>query len=333
MGMKSKKEEVAKEPWAPQADILEYLLPKSGEWFFDPNTQPYQGIFPAMEKAWGNRAYAATNIIPEMAAKMQGNIDYFTQGKAFDDPTLSPAIDAATRGTNRQYGEQVMPQIRGQYAGSGAGYGGSRMARDQTLATSELSNKVGQTAGDMTTQNFVNALRGATTATQQIPDVAKMHMVGGTILDDIAKQEAGFNTDPQLAKIKMWSDLINMKDYGQTMQSYQQQSGGQGAAAMQALMAAYAMYSMASALCWVADAIYGEGSEEAAMARLWISTGWKGRIADVTRTIYKKIGPTVAGVVKKSSVLKAILKPLFNQAVKRGRNYAKVNYADSNSIR
>jgi hypothetical protein len=73
------------------------------------------------------------------------------------------------------------------------------------------------------------------------------------------------------------------------------------------------------ALCWVAEAIYGKDSEEFIAARHWIRDAWKGPLADKVRSTYLKIGPWLAGEVRKSAPLREALKPLFDLAVFKGR--------------
>ena len=76
---------------------------------------------------------------------------------------------------------------------------------------------------------------------------------------------------------------------------------------------------MAVALCWVADALYGEGSDEAEAARYWVTIGWQGRLANSFRWLYRRVGPQTAVLVKRHRLLRAVVKPLFNSFVRRGR--------------
>lgn len=73
-----------------------------------------------------------------------------------------------------------------------------------------------------------------------------------------------------------------------------------------------------AAMCWVAAAIYGDGSPEFWAARRYIVYQWKGRTADIVRALYLRFGERVAKVVRKSRTLKFMLKPLFDVAVRRG---------------
>lgn len=319
MGTKSKRIVEQKQPYAPQAEVLSKLLPAAGDWFADPNTKAFTGVTPEMQRAWDYRANIARNIIPQMAAQAQQGTQFFTSGEAFKDPTLSPGIDAATRGTKRQFLEQMLPQLRSNYAGGDSGYGGSRMARDQTLATSGATSEIGRIGGDLAMDSYGGALRGLSGAAGNLPDIAKMGLLGGTIMDDLAKQESGFNVDPELAKMQAFSKLISMQDYGGNSNQYTSQSGGQAQAILGAVAAAYSIYSALASYCWVADAIYGKDSNDAKVARYWVTVGWKGKTADAARWIYKLIGPNVAKFVHKSSVLKRLLRPLFNVAVKNGK--------------
>jgi len=78
---------------------------------------------------------------------------------------------------------------------------------------------------------------------------------------------------------------------------------GKGAAAAAPLVAA----------CWIAKAIYGQHSVEAALARLWIFRLWSGPLASACRWLYRLTGRRVA----RSRLLCLTLRPLFDLAVAR----------------
>lgn len=75
-----------------------------------------------------------------------------------------------------------------------------------------------------------------------------------------------------------------------------------------------------AAMCWIADVLYGKNSKEAACARYWITIGWQGRLADVARVVYCMVGKTVAKLAKRSRIVRALLRPLFDRAVRAGAN-------------
>ena len=70
--------------------------------------------------------------------------------------------------------------------------------------------------------------------------------------------------------------------------------------------------------CWVADALYGEGTMQAKCARLWVTTGWQGWQADAFRALYYKLGPAVAALVKRSRLARRLMRPLFDRFVTKG---------------
>ena len=78
---------------------------------------------------------------------------------------------------------------------------------------------------------------------------------------------------------------------------------------------------LAPLICWVADALYGEGSSQAQLARLWVSKGWQGWPADAFRALYRRIGPWLAEAIRRHPWLGVLVRPLFNRFVRRGWDY------------
>jgi len=91
---------------------------------------------------------------------------------------------------------------------------------------------------------------------------------------------------------------------------------GGGAKDMSGIGQAVGMIGKAAIACWIAHAIYGE-TTEFLRAYEWINFGWKGRAADLTRSVYRLIGPTLS----KYPLLCRPLKPLFDIAVRKGGEY------------
>lgn len=71
-------------------------------------------------------------------------------------------------------------------------------------------------------------------------------------------------------------------------------------------------------MCWVAEALYGKHSRETAMARYWITVGWQGPYAKLGRALYRAIGRPVAALTRRSPLVRRLLKPLFDRAVRAG---------------
>lgn len=76
--------------------------------------------------------------------------------------------------------------------------------------------------------------------------------------------------------------------------------------------------ALGGTVCWVAEAIYGPGSPEFWAAWRFINERWTGRAADYVRAVYRRYGQRLAYYVRRSRVLRAVLKPLFDVAVRRG---------------
>jgi hypothetical protein len=78
-------------------------------------------------------------------------------------------------------------------------------------------------------------------------------------------------------------------------------------------------------LCWIADALYGEGSEEALAARSWVSEGWQGEEADQFREWYLEHGKLVADALKNDEEFRTAheqtYRDVFDDFVQLGRGY------------
>jgi hypothetical protein len=89
-------------------------------------------------------------------------------------------------------------------------------------------------------------------------------------------------------------------------------------------MAALQVASIAApffAGCWVADALYGEKTIQAQCARLWVCEGWQGWEADAFRAVYRRVGPTLAALIRRMPGLGRLVRPLFDRFVVLGWAY------------
>jgi hypothetical protein len=74
--------------------------------------------------------------------------------------------------------------------------------------------------------------------------------------------------------------------------------------------------------CWIAAAVYdGWDDPRVAEARNFIFNIWPSRsyLGEIVARLYAAVGEKVARIVKRSSVLRSIFKPLFNIAVRKNR--------------
>ena len=72
-------------------------------------------------------------------------------------------------------------------------------------------------------------------------------------------------------------------------------------------------------ICWTADALYGEASPQALLARYWVSLGWQGPAATVFRAVYSRVGRALAKGVSRSRFLRHLVRPVFDSFVRKGR--------------
>lgn len=77
--------------------------------------------------------------------------------------------------------------------------------------------------------------------------------------------------------------------------------------------------------CWIADALYGEDSEDATAARAWVGEGWTGDLADFFREWYYKNGMDVAYALLHDhdfkSAYEADYRDVFDEFVRKGKAY------------
>jgi hypothetical protein len=71
-------------------------------------------------------------------------------------------------------------------------------------------------------------------------------------------------------------------------------------------------------MCYTALELYGI-SPELMYARWWIGYAWKGRTANVVRAVYGRYSIQLAHAVRRSKLLRALAKPLFDIAVRKGK--------------
>jgi hypothetical protein len=80
-------------------------------------------------------------------------------------------------------------------------------------------------------------------------------------------------------------------------------------------------------MCWIADALFGEGSEKAKAARAWVTEGWQGDEADEFREWYEMNGPAIAQEIKNGQASEMKVTAyfgLFDEFVAKGREYLAV---------
>ena len=73
---------------------------------------------------------------------------------------------------------------------------------------------------------------------------------------------------------------------------------------------------IAAVACWIAAAIYGEGTQEFQLARKWIFELWQGPLANSVRNLYLDYGREIALLVRVNPEFREAIKPLFDLAVK-----------------
>ena len=79
---------------------------------------------------------------------------------------------------------------------------------------------------------------------------------------------------------------------------------------------------MPTAGCWIAEAIYGADDFRTHLVRAWLNTEFtKQRIGKIVMAFYMKFGQRIAKLVRKNIVLKTLLTPLFDCALRRAEKW------------
>ena len=74
--------------------------------------------------------------------------------------------------------------------------------------------------------------------------------------------------------------------------------------------------------CWIAEAIYGVDDPRTLLLRHWLNFEFtKQKLGRVVMAIYIAVGQQVAWAVRRSSILRAIFRPLFERALHKARTW------------
>jgi hypothetical protein len=78
--------------------------------------------------------------------------------------------------------------------------------------------------------------------------------------------------------------------------------------------------------CWVAAALYGADTPAHRLARYWIMDAWRGPTATLVRGLYRRVGPVLARAVTRWPACGRLIRPWFDQAVRRGLTALEVEH-------
>jgi hypothetical protein len=230
---------------------------------------------------------------------------------------------------NQQFGQQIQQNLGlGELANTRYGQDVAQSLGLGQLASSIFGQQVGQNLGlgqlglggaglqlqgagmipglnqdFMNTQQFLAGMGGLEKQLRQEPLTAAQQQFG-----------AATNLQSQVAQALINSTLTGGGSVSGT-QIGQQDAGTMGTISSIIGMIGSIAGIAALAFCWVAKAIYGDGTDEFLAARHWIMFAWKGRTANAVRWLYKRYGQRVAT----RPWACRMLKPLFDVAVRKGK--------------
>lgn len=136
----------------------------------------------------------ATGALSDSSASMLQGLNFLTSGAALDpssNPALQGTIDAAVRPLTQQFGQVIMPQVRGDAVLSG-GYGSNRQEINTRMAASDLERQIGDTASTIAFQGYNSGLDAMGRSLAFAPGVMQGAQLPGMTLSGIGAQERGF---------------------------------------------------------------------------------------------------------------------------------------------
>ncbi|HEX7162139.1 MAG TPA: hypothetical protein VF223_13000 [Trebonia sp.] len=230
-----------------------------------------------------------------------GRITNFGQTPLFSTSAGSPfqqIVGALTPTAQQTFERVVSPQILNQMTAGGFTPGSGAITEALANAGANLSNQVLQQAAGLTPQAFAQQLAGLQTAlgaagAPRQAQLAEESRLGDVLLQILGRgpMASGAGTATTTTERDLFGPLTSLAGTG----------------------------LLAFALCWVARAIYGEDDPRWRYARHFIFNIWSGPVARMVQRLYCRYGRQVAPYVKRSRVLKALLRPLFDIAVRKGQ--------------
>lgn len=304
-------------PTKPIGDVMNILGPMLQQ-ALQQQRQPYPGSLDIAESPYTTGAAGA-------AQGQFGNLAEIARtGAPVDTGSIFDAMQAATQRNIREtaipslqesfgvrggrYGSDfanaVTKYIADAMAGIGverakAGVGAGEAAAGRRLSASDIINRLAGTLGNI---GQGAEARGAGNINRAIAEFLRMQQAPGAEYFGAAQQFA--QTPPIFPQIAQGTSAyqpgISWLDVANTVAKLAQ--SGTSIAAM--------------AGCWIAAAIYGEGTKEFQLARKWIFELWQGPVADSVRNFYLDHGREIALLVRTNPGFKEAIKPLFDLAVK-----------------
>jgi hypothetical protein len=166
-------------PWAPSIPYLEQALKQASQWGQTP--LPYDSEHPMVQPlnqiqqtAAGQMLYGADQMAGPAGAVVP-SFQKFVSGDMMNvnnNPYLQGAIQAAVRPITENYQENVLPSIRGQYAGDDA-YNQSRQGIAEGVASRGYMNAVQDAAMQMANRGYETGMQATQRSFDQFPQVAQ----------------------------------------------------------------------------------------------------------------------------------------------------------------
>ena len=306
-------------PTKPIGDVMNILGPMLQQ-ALQQQRQPYPGSLDVAESPYTTGAAGA-------AQGQFGNLAEIARtGAPVDTGSIFDAMQSATQ---RNIRETAIPSLQESFGVRGGRYGsdfanavtkyiadamagiGVERAKSQVgageaaagrrLGAADIINRLAGTLGGI---GQGAEQRGAGNIQRQLAEFLRMSQAPGSEYFGAAQQFA--QTPPIFPQIVQGESAyrpgISWLDVANTVAKLVQSGAG-----------------VAAAACWIAAAIYGEGTPEFHLARKWIFELWQGPIADSARNFYLDHGREIATLVRTNSALREAIKPLFDLAVESAK--------------
>lgn len=238
--------------------------------------------------------------------------DYWTKLLSGDQKTMNQAISPTATQAGTNYANAIsnvnMNGARGGYSSTLA----AGMPFAQAREVNEQLYKLQPTAA--TNLNTIAGTKNTIAGTQGNIAAVKGQLATwlSSIGIDVSKLGAGFLD--MASQSLMAGRGQDVGEHGQAMSLAGQLAGDATGTGNQIIRGSQPMGSG----CWIAEAIYGIDDPRTHLVRAWLNGPFRAKLyGRMVMSLYLKIGRTVAAMVRMSSALRCLLKPLFDKALTR----------------
>jgi hypothetical protein len=226
------------------------------------------------------------------------------------NPHRTAMFDQAAGDITRAYKTALAPGTDTGFASSGR-YGsyGHRGQRDRDLGV--LGQELSDLSGRIHYADYAKERGAQSDAARYAPQLAEAGYADAERLGEVGREKEGYYQ-------QLLDDLIRRFEFGQNepWQRLGQYSSLVGAPAMTS-QASSGGWSFGIG-CWVSAEYFDYWTPSWWATRNWIMDGWQTPAGRLFRAVYLKHGEAIAAAVRRSRLVKAALRPIFNWCRRKG---------------